>query len=370
MKFSCLQENFSQAITAVGHLALKAGALPVLSNISLKTVHGAVVFTATNLEAGIIHTMRGKVSEDGECLVPSRLLLDLVPLLAEGPIEAALTAEGLTLVTENTTSTLRIHPVADFPIIPTVDEDIKPMAVSRSSLVTALASVIGAAGKAENRPQFNGVLFNIDEKELTLVATDGFRLAEAKITLAKSASRARAILPLATAQEVARILSSGEEDETVELRLAENQMKISTSTSAIISRLIEGDYPDYVPLFPTQATTEVVIETNVLSRALKASTLFSRAGLATVALVIDPSQKTVQVSSENGDVGAHTTTLTCNVEGDEVRTVVNTRYVLDGLQNTSGRARLGFTAGDRPLLITPEKDSDVRYRYLVMPIRQ
>ncbi len=368
MKFSCLQENFSQAINTVGHLALRAGSLPVLTNISIKTGNGGVVFTATNLEAGIVHLMRGKVSDEGECLVPSRLLLDLVPLLAEGPIEVELKQEGLMLTTENTSSTLRIHPTSDFPIIPSIDEGHKTMSVPRANFVAALASVMGAAGKAENRPQFNGVLFVADQA-LTLAATDGFRLAETKIDVHK-ATTARAIVPLATAQEIARILGSAEEDEHIEIHLSENQIKVATSVTSIISRLIEGEYPDYLPLFPAKPSTSVRIDSAVLGRALKASTLFSRAGLSTVTLEVSPTQKMIQVSAESGDVGAHSTTLPCEGEGEDVRTVVNTRFVLEGLQNVHGRATLHFTSGDRPMLITPEKESALHYRYLVMPIRQ
>src|SRR5690242_16046868 len=118
MKFTCLQENLSQGISLVGHLSLKATSLPVLSNVHISVKQGALTLSATNLEAGIQHVVRGKVEEEGECLVPARLLLDLLPLLPGGPLTGELTAEGLRLTTERAETTLRVHPTGEFPVIP------------------------------------------------------------------------------------------------------------------------------------------------------------------------------------------------------------------------------------------------------------
>ena len=370
MKFSCLQENIAQGISSVGHIALKSSSLLILNNIHLKSINGSLTLSATNLEAGITHTVRGKIVEDGECLIPARLLLDLVPLLSSGPLSAELIDEGLMIKTENTHTTLRVHPTADFPIIPTVEEAKTQFSIPRTTLTTALSRVITAAGKIENRPQFNGVLLWANGKNVSFVATDGFRLAEAVVELKKSVPEIKVIIPLTTAQEIMRIMSIGDEDDTVEIVVAENQMKVGTSVTTIVSRLIEGEYPDYVPLFPTETTTKGLVEPAQLAKALKATTLFSRAGLASVVIDVHPNDLQVNISSENGDVGAHRTTLPFDGQGENVRVVANARYVLDGISSMSGRIQFLLTNGDRPLLLQPEKADDVKFRYLVMPIRQ
>lgn len=369
MKFSCLQENLAHGISIAGHIALRASTLPVLSNVQLIAKNGALTLSATNLEAGVHTTVRGKVENEGECLIPARLLLDLVPLLDAGPLVGELTDNGLTITTENAATTLRVHPTADFPIIPTVEEG-QTIVLERDVFVEALNRVVVAAGKVENRPQFNGVLMSTKEKSLVCVATDGFRLSEATISLAQSTTDTRGIIPLPAAQEIARVLGGLDDEPELTLIVAENQMKVSTASSTIVTRLIEGEYPDYLPLFPIDPTTKGLVEPAVLTKALKASSLFSRAGVSGVVLDIDPGAKEIRVSSENGEVGAHQTTLVFKGEGEIVRVIANARYILDGISGLGGAAVFQLMSADRPLLITPEKTGKVSFRYLVMPIRQ
>lgn len=370
MKFSCLQENLTRGISAVGHLALKASSLPVLANVRIEAVSGALTLSSTNLEAGIHATVRGKIEAEGDCLVPARLLLDLLPLLPGGPLVGELSDEGLTITTQNAVTTLRVHPAADFPIIPTIENTTAIIPFPREAFMEMVNRVSVAAGRVENRPQFNGILITSQDQEVIFAATDGFRLAEARFSIEKAIPSIKAIVPLAAMQEVARILNALDDEPEVTLLMSDNQIKVETASCGIISRLIEGDYPDYLPLFPSGPLTKGTIEAAALSRALKATTLFSRAGISGVAIEVAPESSELTISSENGDVGAHQTTLSFKGEGDAIRMVANARYILDAISGLGSSVSLQLSGAERPLLITPAETHAVSVRYLVMPIRQ
>lgn len=369
MKISCLQENLVQGINATAHLALRATSLPILKNVLLKTEHKLLTVTATNLESGIRTQIRGKVEEDGECLVPAKLLLDLLPLLPEGPVELQSTDEGLTITTSQASTTLRTNPTSDFPTLPGIDQFVLESSVSARELKTALEGVLFAAGAVEHRPQFNGVFCSVNGKTLTLAATDGFRLAETVIMLSSSVAKFQSIIPSATVQELLRVLDEGEEEALV--TGSETQLAVTVGGTFIISRLIGGQFPDYLPLFPEQASTSVIIGRANFVRAMKAATLFSRAGMSEISLVADPKTGTVRVGAENAEVGAHQNSVEAEITGEETAIILNARYLVDALNALSvPTAVLQFSSADRPLLITPHGKSPIKMRSLIMPIRQ
>ena len=354
----------------VGHLAAKTTNLPILSSVLLKTENKSLTVASTNLEVGIRHIIRCKVEEDGECVVPARLLLELLPLIPSGPLTITFREGGLTITSERGSTTLRSVPSAEFPIIPEVEHMVGFM-VETQAIAHAFTTTLFAAGNVEHRPQFNGVLIHAEGKQATFVATDGYRLAEAVVTLTKSVERWRAILPITAVHEVIRMFDLPEQDSAVTLGGTESQVSVRTEGTDVVSRLVSGEYPDYLPLFPERATTTCVVSRAELTRALKAAGLFARTSLAEVKLTVDSSAGSVTVAAENAELGAHQASVVSKCQGSPVSVSVNARYLLDGLNAlTTPNAVLAFTTPDRPLLLTPEGDTPVRFRYLVMPIRR
>lgn len=373
MKFSCLKENLLRGINIVGHLSLKTSSLPILSNVLFKVEKNILTLTATNLETGIYHEVRGKVEESGDCLVPARLLLDLTPLLPDDTITISADTEGLTIKAKNLNTTLRTAPITDFPIIPTIDKPTYSLAIKTPQLINALDKTGFAIGRVEHRPQFGGALFMVDEQNkqaLIIAATDGYRLSEVVLPLDKAAKPLKLIVPATTIHEIRRIIAQDEINEMVEIQATDNQINFIASASQIISRLIDGEYPDYQPLFPAKPLTVCEAPKNDLSRAVKAASLFSRAGIFDVSLSAAPGRP-LEISSESANVGAHRTTVEVKCTGDKVAITVNARYLLDGLGAVAGdTVKLSFTGADRPILIQPSKDDEVHFRHLVVPIKQ
>lgn len=373
MKLSCLQENLVQGIQIVSHVAMKANALPILKNILLKTENGGLSVLSTNLESGVIHTVRGKVESEGECLVPAKLLTDLIPLLPSGKLELELKDDGLVVKTDQATTTLRTVPSEDFPVIPDVSGDVTEVKIGCDLLKSMLQQTVVAVGRIEQRPQFSGVYLRTTKDTFIAVATDGFRLSEASVKLPGAVTgECGIIVPSATIQEVVRTLGMLSDSESVvSVVVSDNQVQFRLGATIITSRVIDGDYPDYEPLFPKEIGSSVVVSTMALGRAIKATALFSRAGMTDVSLELPTKSGGVLVYSENGDVGAHRTEVSGEGEGETVSVVLNARYFIDGINVLPGDGvRVRVLSSDRPVMVEPVSDSLILSRYLVMPIRR
>lgn len=370
MRFSCLQENLAIGVATVARLAVRATHLPVLSNVLLKIEDKALNLMATNLEMGLQYAVRGKVEEDGESLVPARLLLELVPLLPAGPLTITTNEQGILIRTKKETTVLRTSPAVDFPIIPTIDQPISTTELPLMQFKTAIAQVSIATGKIEQRPELNGLYLQLDGKNVTVTATDGYRLAEASLTLTQKAARQlKIIIPSEAADEVERVLAAAEGEPGATLTTTESQICLMAGSSRLTSRVINGDYPDYLPLFPSQSATTCRFDRSEFTRTVKAALLFSRAGASDIKLATGVNE--LIVSAESSDVGTFRTTVPAAVNGPALDLALNARYLLDGLNVAGGaEAILTFTASDRPVLLTPAVVGDVSLRYLIMPIRQ
>ncbi|KKU48693.1 DNA polymerase III subunit beta [Candidatus Uhrbacteria bacterium RIFCSPLOWO2_12_FULL_46_10] len=377
MKFSCSKESLLKGINTIGHLALKTTSLPILNNILLKTEKNLLTLTTTNLEAGIHHEIGGKTEETGECLVPAKLLLELAPLLPNGTIELNTNNNNLTITGEKINTTLRTAPTAEFPTIPTIENSTNKITIQTTQLIEALNKTIFAIGRVDNRPQFGGVLFTVNEgnkQQLIIAATDGYRLSELSVSINKPNKSFKFIIPLTTAQEIRRILTQDEEqtNETVDLEATENQVNLTIGPTQIISRLIDGDYPDYQPLFPEKTLTQCEVGKNELTKAVKAASLFSRSGIFDVSLTASPDHN-LEVFSENTGIGAHHNVVEAKVSGEKITMTINAKYFLEGLAAVPGEiVKIFMTGADRPILLksNKEKEGEIKFRHLIVLIKQ
>jgi len=369
MKFSCLKENLSVGVSSVGHVALRSGGLPILHNIFFSSGDAGLHLSATNLEIGIEHTVRGKLEEAGECLVSAKLLLDLLPLLPEGQLYLENTKNGLVITTNDTTSTLRVTPPTDFPLIPRVENKKGEFSLPQPIIQEVLEKTVLAIGRVEQRPQFGGVYFSFKENLLTAAATDGYRLAEAVVPLSGGSYVGSIIIPGQTIEEVIRLFSTNTDDAAITFVVGDNQVNITVGATALTSRLIEGDFPDYEALFPTE-TTPLTVSPIALTKAIKATTLFSRSGIADITLNPQTEGK-IEIFSESGEIGSHHTSVTSSGEVKNTNPVVlNAKFFMDGLGACGNDATVALHGPERPVLISPVSQGAVRYRYLIMPIRE
>ncbi len=374
MKFISLQENLKRGLNIVGHVSSKNVNLPILNNILIKAENGNIELVSTNLEIGITHQVRGKIETDGEFTVESKLISEYANLLSGGEkVKLELVDNEIKIECGNYKTKIKGESAKEFPLIPTVARD-SFYSCDINDLKKALLSVVFSVSNSENRVELTGVLFSFNNDKLNLAATDSYRLAERELTLKNQGikNEQKIIVPAKTIQELLRVLNNIElgensEDQEIKFYLSENQILFTFESVEIISRLINGHYPDYKQIIPAKSQTDVLIERTELVRAVKAAALFSKTGINDITLLF--SRGKIIVSSFSGSSGESQIELEADVKGIDNEVTINYRYLLDGLNNIEGEmVRLGILNNTTPCVLRSEKDDN--YLYIVMPIRQ
>jgi DNA polymerase-3 subunit beta len=229
--------------------------------------------------------------------------------------------------------------------------------------------VVVAASADEARPVLAGVYLYTDEKTLVMVATDSYRLAEKRLELAGDAPKAfSVIVPVRTMQELIRLL--GEAEGEVELHLDENQVLFRVAGVELVSRVIEGQFPNYRQIIPQHAETSFDIDTAEFTRITKVASLFARESAGSVKLEIKPEGE-VSIMSSDSEVGGNKSSAECEVNGDDAEISLNARYLTDALGVMKASQVTFATSGKlSACVITPAgEDATDDYLHIVMPLR-
>jgi len=376
MKFICTQENLNRGLFITGHLSNKNVNLPILNNVLMKIKDGILTLASTNLEIGISCNVRGKSEKEGEFTVESKLIADFVNLLSNQKVELELDKDDyLNISTANSKTRIKGMPSTDFPVIPQIEKK-DPYIINIKDLQKAISQVIFAVSTNESRPEINGIFmsFHSENGKLTLVATDSYRLAEKKIEIAGSSKKQEFIVPVKTLQELLRILTVLKDEpeavENINVYTSENQVLFSIDNGVeIISRTAEGQYPDYKQIIPGENKTKCTLDTAQLLKTIKTTSLFSKTGIFDINLEFLPEKKSLVISSTNNQLGESVAEIEVDFHGDKNQSVINYRYLLDGLNNLdSEKVSLELIDGNVPLVIKPAEDTS--YLYIVMPIKQ
>lgn len=373
MKISCTKENLSQALALTNGVTGKNLNLPILNNILIRASEQKVEIVATNLDLAVVSTIRAKVEEAGSFTVPARTLTDYINLLPNEKIDLVLKENELLVTCGKASTKIKGTPADDFPIIPTM-EDGKGYTIKAVDFKNGLSQVLPAVARNEIRPELSGVFFNFNSTEASLIlaTTDSYRLAEKKLAIQQGADPLMVIVPARTAQEISHLLTTTLLDGAepgARLMVSENQIMVSFNNTQIISRLVDGKYPDYTQIIPKDFATTAVVDTNQLSKEMKSAGLFTTTGVNAVSLTFKPTVGAALVSSTSTQTGEYTSELTGDITGQENTILLNTKYVLDGLNNfNTAQTEIKIVSGDNPCILQPAGDSS--YIYIVMPIRQ
>jgi len=373
MKFSCLKENLSKALSLTIGVAGKNVNLPILGNILIKTEESKTEIIATNLELAVIASLRSKIERPGSFTVPARTLLDFVNLLSGDKVEIELINNELSVKCGKSSTKIKGASDEDYPVIPSPEND-TGFTLGVEEFKKGLNQVLPAVAKNDIRPELSGVYFgfNKEPKKLVMATTDSYRLAEKKTSLKQGDDEKQVIVPGRTAQEISRILSllGGEEGEKeVRLLLSDNQIVLNYDGVQLISRLVEGKYPDYIQIIPKDFKTNCEFNVSQLIKEIKAASLFTTTGVNAVSLDLNVASSSVGVSSTSTQTGEYMSEITADVRGEENSILLNHRYVLDGLANVSTEtAELDLVNADSPCVFRPKSGDD--YVYIVMPIRK
>jgi len=372
MRVSCLQENLAKGLSVVGRAVATRSTLPVLANVMLSTDNGRLKLSATDLEIGINCWVGAKVEEDGATTVPARSFIDLVNSLPSERIDMELIVrtQTLNLKCARYEANLKGIDAQEFPLIPSLEEGEGQITLQPDTFRRMIEQVVLAAATDESRPILTGVLAKFEGKRLTLAAADGFRLSVRTAELPAETQPASVIIPARALAELARI-STDEEDITLVITPARNQVLFHAPNVDLVSQLIEGNFPDYQQIIPKSYTTRTVLNTNSLLRACKTANIFARDAANIARLQIAPGSELtpghVTIAATSAELGDNVGEIDASIEGDEVEIAFNVKYLIDVLSvMDSAQVALETTTSSSPGVLKPIGDVD--FVHVIMPM--
>ena len=367
MKIIILKSNLKEGLDTVGRSVGTNANLPVLGNVLIKTQGGDISLSTTNLELATTKKVAGKVISEGSITVPFATLSSVINNLATERINLEAKENNLVIKTDNYNATLQGLDEKEFPIIPSIKEEKEYLQIEEGLLKEALTKTAGAAEVTDLRPEISGVLFTLDSNILKIVATDSFRLAEATISsknIENNFERGLTItVPLKTAQELARVL--GEEGK-IKVLTDETQIVFESKELKLVSRLIEGKFPDYQAIIPKETDTQITANREELINGIKLAGSFS--GRNSEVNVAVKNNKTIEIYSGDSRIGENKYIIAAQVDGPDTEIAFNWHFFLEGLRNEDSKeVVLKMNGEERPTVIQSPQSSD--YFYILMPIK-
>jgi DNA polymerase-3 subunit beta len=364
MKISCTQENLNKALNQVTRIVNPRASLPVLSNILIKTENSRIKISATDLEIGINIWIGSKIEKQGSITIPAKVISEFVANCNDKTITLETDKNNLKISSEKYKASISGIDSEEFPLIPQIKS--KPIAILEvESLKRAISQVLPACSLDDSRPILSGVLWKFTDI-IKLVATDSYRLTEKKIQADKIEKSDQIVVPQKTMQEIERIIS-GLGSEKIEISIAENQARFTIGKNIeIVSRLIEGKYPDYEQIIPKKFTIECLVEKNELLNGLKIASFFAKESANNIK--VDFNDKSINVSAEASQMGKIDSSIVSKNTGQKTIAAFNAQFFLDGLSAiNSDTVEIRVSGELTPTIISDPKFKD--YFYIIMPLR-
>ncbi|MDP3984993.1 MAG: DNA polymerase III subunit beta [Acidimicrobiia bacterium] len=361
------KESLLRELQVIQGIVEKKSTIPILSNILIDAGKERIDLLATDLEVGIRTSCEARVSRPGSVTVSARRLFDIVRHLPDAEVRIKVD-EGSWVTITCEKARFRVVGLSrdDFPAIPEFDFA-KGVPIERSLLLDMISKVVFAITTDESRYQINGALMILNKRHLTLVATDGHRLAYVNGRLEKGSSenRVEIILPRKAVQEIARI---GEGEDEIIFGHKENHVFFKAGKTTLTSTIVPGKFPEYEKVIPEGNDKLLKVEASQLGDVVKRVALLSSERSRAVKLAL--AKGSVTISSSNPEVGEAVESLDVDFAGPEIEIGFNARYLIDFLQaNGQGQVILALKDDATQGLLRPVGKEGTDYRYVVMPMR-
>jgi DNA polymerase III subunit beta len=369
VNLSVIQENLARGLSVVGHAVSARSTLPVLANVLLRTEDAGLKLTATNLEIGITCWVPGKIESDGAITVPARLFADIVnglPSSERVDLEIRGT-DRLFVHAGRFETTLRGIDAEEFPAIPAAGE--RPTTrISQRVLKHALSEITFAAATDEARPILTGVMTRFEGDRLTLAAADNYRIAITRIPTLDTVEETSIVVPARSYMELHRVLTETDDPVEVILSPQKNQVLFHLDGIDVVSRLIDGQFPNYQQVLPSGHATRVEVERDDLLKAVRLAALIASSSANIIKLQVGPDGAPQVMVAAAAEVGDHRGVVDATIEGDGTTIAFNARYLVDVLQNvTAERFAIELNGPLSPGVFRPADGRD--YTHVVMPVR-
>ncbi|MEV8322473.1 DNA polymerase III subunit beta [Kitasatospora sp. NPDC059811] len=373
MKFRVERDVLAEAVAWAARSLPARPPVPVLAGLLLTAQDGSLALSGFDYEVSARVELEADIEEAGTVLVSGRLLNDISRNLPNRPVEISTDGQRVSVVCGSSRFTLPTLPVDEYPALPqmptatgTVSGDVFASAVSQAAV---------AAGRDDTLPVLTGVRVEIEGDRITLAATDRYRFAVRDLLWKPEQSdiSAVALVPAKTLQDIAKSLGSGD---TVSIALSsggagEGLIGFEGAGRRTTTRLLEGEFPKFRSLFPTEFSAVAAIQTQPFLEALKRVSLVAERNTP-VRLSFEQGVLTLEAGS--GDDAQATERIDADLEGDDISIAFNPGYLEEGLKAIdSAYAQLSFTTPTKPALLSGkasvDAEEDKAYQYLIMPVR-
>lgn len=373
MKTSVLKKNLIQGLNIVERITGKNLTLPVLNNVLIKTEKNFLNLTTTNLEIAIQCWILAKIEKEGIITIPAKLLTQFISFLPDEKLNLEIKNQILHITSKNYKSQIKGLSDEEFPIIPKIEtKDF--IDINLGPFIEGISQVVNFTTMTQTRPELAGLYFNFQKNNARVAATDSFRLAEKNFSFEKPNIVNKEIvfiLPQRAAQELINICA--EEGGKVRIYFTPTQVlfeyliqDVSYPKIQLVSRLIEGEYPNYQEIIPKNSETKIVLPKNEFINQIKTASLFS-GKTNEIQIRTNLSKKEVEFFAQNPDLGENKSTLTAKIEGKDTKISFNHRFLLDGILNIKSQEIIFELNGpDKAAVLKPVGDAS--YIYVVMPI--
>ncbi len=366
MKIRCVRDDLLKGIQIAQKGISSKNTLPILSSLLIDAGDKNITLTGTDLEMLVNYEFPGKIVEKGRVVIPARLIGDIVRNLSEEAVEITYNTAKQTIDIKCGKSffTIKTIPAEDFPKAPEVNKK-ESLSVDKEVFIDILKRIIKATSKDESRPVLTGILIDIKKDKLTMVATDSYRLAVTERNIEeKVKEEKRVIVPTRTLEEIIKIATAVEEGK-VKVSLSENHIIFDLKNTKIISRLIEGQYPNYKQLFPDDYQVELPVKREELAGAVKRVSLLAQNNTH---IKLDLKKDEIDISAETQEIGKAEEKVGVKYEGKDINIAFNSQYLLDGLTALDEEeVILKLLDPLKPGLIKPLGSEN--FLYLIMPVR-
>lgn len=380
MNFTIQTKELKRGLGIAERITGKNMTLPILDNVLIETDKDYLKMSATDLELGVQWWSECKVEKEGKLAVPARLLNQVIGSISTSGEVINIKEKNLSLVVESEKkfkTNVKGFSSEDFPIIPSFLKDVF-IEIDGKVMKEALVSVVDVSSISSIRPEISGIFMCFGKNSVRFVATDSFRLAEKKINFTKESGYKNTfdkelefIIPQKAVKELINIIP--EDGRSVKVYMSESQIlfevvyKNNHPEVSLVSRQIEGQYPNYQEIIPKNSKTKIITNREEFIKEIKTAGIFG-GKINEVSLYVGKGANEIEISSRDIESGESTQSLIAKTDGNELKVSFNWKFVLDGLQNIKTQEiSFEFQGSEGPAIIRPIGDDS--YLYVVMPIK-
>lgn len=364
MKLEIKKNILESALNKAVRLTGKHLTLPVLSCVLIEAKDEKLFIKSTNLDLGFEFKIKIKIEEEGVLAVPGSVLLNTLSTFKSEMIFIESENGNLKIKSDTKNTLIKCMPYEDFPTIPIIS-DSKTIKINLESFVFGLKSVWYSASSSNIKPELSSIFIH-ELEGLAFVATDSFRLAEKKINIKNISEFPSVLLPQKNVSDLIKILDDYKGD--ISLYFDNNQIGLEIEDIYLVSRVVNGSFPDYKQIIPKSFISEAILLKSDFLNAVKSSSIFVDA-TNQIKIKINTKSKCLEIISKNNDVGEYEEKIKSNITGEDIELSFNARYLLDCLQSISSESLVfNFGGIGKPLLIKGLSENS--FVYIVMPMNR